>query len=237
MRPRRHQDDAVAHGERLFLAVGDVDEGEAQLLVQVEELHLHVDAELLVQRAKRLVEEQDRGLGHQRPRQRHPLTLAAGELMDAAAVLVQQSHQGQRILRPLAAIVLVDTAHAQPVLDVLADRHVGEERVVLEHGRAVAPGRRDGGDVLAVDGDARDPGRALEPGDDPEQRRLAGAALAQQGEELAPPRRDRHVVERHHLAEAVGRVLHLQDVIAACRSSARRCDFTICHSGLLRRRA
>src|ERR671922_264689 len=45
---RAHQDDAVAHGERLLLTVGDVDEGHAELLVQVEKLDLHVEPELLV---------------------------------------------------------------------------------------------------------------------------------------------------------------------------------------------
>ena len=40
-----HHHDAVGHGQRLALVVGDVDEGDAELLLQRFELALHVDAQ------------------------------------------------------------------------------------------------------------------------------------------------------------------------------------------------
>ena len=55
---------------------------------------------------------------------------------------------------------------------------------MLQHERHVALGRAPVRDVGAADGDlAR--GRLLEPGDQPQRRRLAGAGLAEQHEELA----------------------------------------------------
>ena len=44
------------------------------------ELDLHLLAELQVERAERLVEEQHAGPVHERPGERHALALAAGEL-------------------------------------------------------------------------------------------------------------------------------------------------------------
>ena len=79
-----HDGDAVGHGHRLFLVVGDDDEGQAELLLQVHQLELRFLAQLLVERAERLVEQQHlRPLGD-RAGQRHALALAAGELVRLA---------------------------------------------------------------------------------------------------------------------------------------------------------
>ena len=79
---------------------------------------------------------------------------------------------------------LADLLDTQRVGDVVAHRHVREQRVVLEHHRHVALARRPGRDVLAADAQ-RALGRRLQPGDRTQQRRLAAAGRAEQGEELA----------------------------------------------------
>ena len=75
-----HDGDAVAHGERLFLVVGHVDEGDADVALQLLELELHGFAQLGVERAERFVEQQHGGLVDQRPRQGDALLLAARQL-------------------------------------------------------------------------------------------------------------------------------------------------------------
>ena len=72
-----HDDYGVAHGQGFLLIMGDVDKGYAQLLLHALELYLHALAELEVQRAQRLVEEQHTGAVYQRTRDCHPLLLAA----------------------------------------------------------------------------------------------------------------------------------------------------------------
>ena len=67
------------HGERLFLVVGDVDEGDAQLLLHRLELDLHLLAQLQIQRAQRLVQQQHLRLVDQRARDGDALLLAAGQ--------------------------------------------------------------------------------------------------------------------------------------------------------------
>jgi hypothetical protein len=54
--------DAVAHRERLFLVVRDVDERHPELLLDLLQLDLQLLAELQVERAERLVEEERRGV-------------------------------------------------------------------------------------------------------------------------------------------------------------------------------
>jgi hypothetical protein len=76
----------IGQHERLRLVVRDVDERRAEIRLQLLQLDLHVLAQLEVERAQRLVEQQQRGLEHEAPRDRHPLLLAARQLVDALAL-------------------------------------------------------------------------------------------------------------------------------------------------------
>ena len=98
-----HDGDAVRHGQRLFLVVRDVDEGDAEIGVQAAHLELQVLAQLLVERAQRLVHQQQPGLEHDGAGQRDALLLAAGELARIAVAVARQLHQLERLadqLRP-----------------------------------------------------------------------------------------------------------------------------------------
>src|SRR5690606_12002248 len=117
----------VGHGQRLALVVGHVDHGHAQALVDVLDLHLHVLAQLLVQRTERLVHQHQLRLEHQGASQRHALLLAAGELRRVAIAEVVQLHHGQRALDPLGDVGLVHAAYAEREGQVLGHRHVREQ--------------------------------------------------------------------------------------------------------------
>ena len=75
-----HDDDAVGDRQRLLLVVGDVDDGEAELLLDLADLLADMAAELGVEIGERLVEEQHLRLEHQRAGDGDALLLAAGEL-------------------------------------------------------------------------------------------------------------------------------------------------------------
>ena len=72
--------EAIRHRQRLFLVVRDVDEGDADLALDRLQLDLHLLAQLEVERAERLVEEEHLRPVHDRARERDALSLAAGEL-------------------------------------------------------------------------------------------------------------------------------------------------------------
>ena len=66
--------------------MGDEDEGDAELLLQRFQLLLHLLAQLEVERAERLVEQQHLGLVDQRAGERHALPLAARKLAPDGAL-------------------------------------------------------------------------------------------------------------------------------------------------------
>ena len=92
--------DAVRHGERFGLVVGHVDHGDAQTLVEVLDLVLHLLAQLLVQRAERLVHQDQLGLEHERARDRDPLLLTARELGRPALPEIRQLDHVERLPDP-----------------------------------------------------------------------------------------------------------------------------------------
>src|SRR5689334_10503220 len=72
--------DTIGHRKRFALVVRDKDEGDADLLLQRLQLHLHLLAKFEIERAKRFVEEKHFRPVDQRARQRHALPLPAGKL-------------------------------------------------------------------------------------------------------------------------------------------------------------
>ena len=84
--------DAVRQGHRLDLVVGDVDHGGAEALVQFLELDPHPRAQGRVEVAQRLVEQEDLGPPDDGTAHRHPLPLAARQLLGES---IQQRSQIQ----------------------------------------------------------------------------------------------------------------------------------------------
>ena len=124
--------------------MGDVDERDPDLLLDGLELDLHLLAELEVERAERLVEQQHARPVDERAGERDPLPLAARELAGLAPVVALEPDHAERLGDPRRALGLGDLADHQPVRDVVADGHVREQRVVLEDRVDVAVERRHG---------------------------------------------------------------------------------------------
>ena len=93
---RVHHRDPVRQRERLGLVVRHIDERDADLLLQVDQLELHVLAKLRVERGERLVEQQHRRVRDERPRDRDALLLPAGELVRIALAEALQANVLER---------------------------------------------------------------------------------------------------------------------------------------------
>jgi hypothetical protein len=101
-------------------------------------------SQLGVQVGQWLVEQQDLRLHHQGPRHRHPLLLAAAELPRVTSLVAGELDDPQHLAHaPLAVGARDLPLDAEPVGDVLGDRHVRPERVALEDHRHPAPLGRD----------------------------------------------------------------------------------------------
>ena len=225
--------DPVGHRQRLLLVVGHEHEGDADLPLDGLELDLHLLAQLEVQRAERLIEQQDLGPIDQGAGQGHPLTLAAGELGGLAVAVGTQSNRLQRLARRGSRRSAWPTlATLRPYSMFWATVMCAEQRVVLEDGVDVAVERRATRDILAVQLDGALGGQ-LEAGDHPQDRGLARARRTQQGEELAVEHVEVHAVH------GCDRSLAVPELLAQPSQGdrhARRC-FHVIASGLWVRNA
>jgi len=170
-----------------------------------------------VERPERLVEEKHLRLDGEGAGQGHPLALAARELGRKPPREAVQLHELKEPVGPLrdrrGRRPVAPTAHPQAERNVLEDRHVPEQGVVLEHEPHLALARGKVRHVVAVE---EDPAAArvgeLEPGDDPQEGRLPGARRAEEGHELALRHVQVDAVERRVgaelLADAMGLDAH-----------------------------
>ena len=117
------------------------------------QLELHLLAQLQVERAERLVEQQDARAVDQRAGERDPLLLAARELARLAPVEPGEADELEDFEHALPQLAAAHALAAQPEGDVLEDRQVREERVALEDRVDVALVRRQPGDVAVAEVD------------------------------------------------------------------------------------
>lgn len=130
-----HDGDAVAHGHGFHLVVGDVDEGGAQLHVQLADLGPRLHPQLGVEVGEGLIHQKHRRVAHNGPPDGHPLPLPTGKFLGLAVEKVLDpkalGHPPNPAfdLRPWQAAQLEAKGH------VLGHGHVGVEGIGLEdHG-------------------------------------------------------------------------------------------------------
>ena len=156
------------------------------LLEDIHDLH----GGLGVERAGRLVGKQDIRIVHKRAGDGDALHLAAGHLVGLFIHLIAETHALKRPDRALAALALAHTRERERQLHVAQYRLVRNEVIALEDKAdgvvavAVPVGVGKVLRRLAVDDEiaAR---IVVETADDVEQRRLAAARMAEDGDKLA----------------------------------------------------
>jgi hypothetical protein len=194
-------DDAVGHGHRLDLVVGDVDHRRVEVALQGAEFDAHLASEGGVEVGERLVEEEDLGVAHDAAADGDTLALAAGKLAGFEGELLGQLQDVGGAADLLLDLCLGQAGDAQGKGDVFKDRQVGVKRIALEHHRDAAVHRGSGRDIDAVDHDAAG-GRGLKPGDDAQKGGLAAARGADEHDEFLVA--DRKVDAVQHLGRAEG---------------------------------
>jgi hypothetical protein len=163
--------------------VRDEEDGRAGLAADPRQLELHALAGHLVQRAERLVHQQQRGPARQRAGDRHALLHAARELARPVVGELREPDQLEQLVGACAAPGPALAVQLQRQLDVGADGPPLEQAGLLE-GDAVVLVEARLARRLAVD--ERGALRRLDQvGDDAQQRRLAAARRADERHELA----------------------------------------------------
>ncbi len=190
--------------------MGDEDRRDADLAQDLAQLRPHLLAQLPVEGGERLVEQQDARRVHEGARQRGALLHASRELARPPLPLPLQADEGQRLVHAAPDLGLGHAALAQAEGHVLEHRHVGEERVGLEHHAEPPLVGRARRHVLAVDDHAAG-ARRHEARDQVERRRLPAAGRAEEREQLALVHREVEGIHRPHRAEVAGAATQLDD--------------------------
>ena len=177
------RDDAVAEIDRFLEIVGDEHGGDAALAGEPRDLVLQALTRHRVERAERLVHQHDARLLRQAARDLHALLHAARELAREILAHFGEPHELQQRGGPRAplgsrdALRFVGKGHVRPYAAPRQERAA----VILEHDRALArraAHRLPGGEDLAR-------GWRQQPGEEPQQGRLAAARWADDAQEFA----------------------------------------------------
>src|SRR5580700_4947466 len=208
--PAVHDQDPIAHRQRLVLVVGHEDRGQPEGVLQLLEPVTSSFAQLGVEIGERLVEQQHRRGGRDGAGQRDPLLLAAGQLVRVAPGQRAELDQRQDLRDASPGGGLAHLADAQRKRYVLRDGHVRPDGVGLEYDPEVALlGRQvhaavdervvSAGDEPLVWG--------LETGDAHQRGGLAAAGGSQQRDELLVLHGEADVVEDLGAGERLAQVV------------------------------
>ena len=190
-------------------------DGQLELVAQAADECAQALDLLVVQAAGGLVEQEQPGPGGERPRQLDPLERAEGQARGGPVRVPGDADELERLERgaPHGAFPREARDRVRADEHVLEHRHRREELDVLERARDPEldhPARRGAQGRAAVEDDVAGV-EPVEPGDDVERRRLAGAVRADEPGDR--PLRDVQgdVVEGDDPAEAKRRVLQRQE--------------------------
>ena len=165
------------------------------LAPQPQQFVAHQEARLLVERAERLVEQDDARPLHQRARDADALAHAAGELHRIGGGELGEAHQAQRVIDARRDLGL-RRASVWRRPNAMLSVTVSQGKLASSWNTTPMPSGTSPAIGLpsSVDGAV---GRAVQPGDDFEQRRLSAAGRPDDREELAARQVEVDRPERH----------------------------------------
>ena len=198
-----HNDDLVGDGHGLGLVMGDIDGGDARLLLNAADLGTHGDPELGIQVGKRLVKQQHTGLHNQGSCQGDTLLLAAGKLVRHTGFHAGQAHQLQDVRYLLLDDILGKLTQLQAIGHIVKNIVVGKQRVALEHHGGIPLVGGQLIDLLAAQPDTALVG-AFKAGDHTKRCGLAAAGGAQQCDEAARLDVQAHLIDRVEILLGLG---------------------------------
>ena len=210
-------DDAGGILLRKFRVVRDHDDQPLprDLLNEIHDLY----ARFGIERARRLVGEQNFGVVDERPRDRHALHLPARKLVRFFIQVLFQPHAPERLLGARLALLRRHARKGERQLHVAQNRLVRDEVIRLKNepdavvavGVPVAVFVIFGGNALDYEVAAR---VVVEPADDVQKGRLSAARMTENGNELLAAETQTHALERLHRCIGdpilLGNVLKLQ---------------------------
>ena len=112
--------------------MGDEEDRRAGRAPEPQQLVAHEEPRLLIERAERLVEEDEARFEHQRARDADALAHAAGKLRRIGPGEAVEPHERKRLAHPAPDLAGFGAAAAQAEGDVVPHGEPGEARILLE---------------------------------------------------------------------------------------------------------
>src|SRR5205823_4174184 len=103
-----------------------------------------------IERAEGFVKEEHVRLVSQRPRNRHALLLAAGDLRREFVALIGHADEREHLINDIVALARSDAANPEAEADIFGHGHAREERIVLKDHPDIAVTRAKLLDALAA---------------------------------------------------------------------------------------
>src|SRR5438034_377917 len=232
----RDHRDAFAHRHRFDLIVCHVDRGDAEELLQSEDLGARLTTKLRVDVRERLVHEEHRRLAHDRAREGDALLLSARQVLRLAPEQRFELDDPCRLLDTALDLALLHLRRLEGEGEVVIHGHMWVERVRLEHHGDVAILRAHTVHDAATDLDDAG-GELLQARDAPKCRRLSAARRADENDEFAVLDLEvevvdclgvglvhlRHVLERHarHGVLETNQIMQRRKAPGSAREAAR----------------
>ena len=195
------------------------DQGFAEPGHKGAKLPLQLEARHWIERAKGLIEQEERWIVGEGARHTDALSLTTGELMRVSRT---ERHRIESDEREQLTNALLG-AGARPALqtghqaDVLRHREMREQTDLLDH---VADAPAESRVILRRQVVARDPdvpgARCDESIDEPERGRFSSAAATEQDERLAGAHGKRHIIDERSALQLVPQAAHVEDHIHDC---------------------
>src|SRR5262249_12219179 len=178
--------------DRLLDVMGDEQHCLALAFPDAEQELLHQRAGLVVERAERLVEEENRWIVGESARDRGALLHAARELLGMVVLETDEPDAVHPFVHDLGSLRRRHAFLAQAEGDVVGDAEPGEQRVRLEHHAAVGAGCAH---RVTIKQDLAG-GRLIEAGDQAQEGRLAATGRPENRDEVVVGHRERRRLER-----------------------------------------
>jgi hypothetical protein len=203
--PALHDDDAVAGALDVGHQVRREQHADAELPMRLADQRQHLLAPHRIQPGRRLVEEDERGIVHQRLAQLDALLHPGRVAADRAVALLEQPGVAQRVGGARARGGRRQPAQLRHVRQELGRAHLARQAVVLRHVADARAHAHAGRGVLA---EHQRPARggAQEPHEDLDRGALAGAVLAEDAGDAVVDA-EAHVVERDDAGISLGQPL------------------------------
>ena len=207
-----HDHHGIRHRECLLLIVGNVDKGDAGLMLNILQFVLHILAELEIKCREGLVQKQHLGLIDECTRNCHALLLTARERADTATLKATQVDHGKHLLDLRFDLTVGTFSQSQTKRNIIKHVQVWEQRVTLKHGIDLTLIRRQIVDPFSVEIHVARIG-CLKAADDAKRGSLSTARGAEERNKLLVVDLQAHVVQNGLSVKRLGDPLELNQNI------------------------